>query len=211
MTLPKKAEAQKPAKKIEVKATGRKELAVGSLKSIAKTPGKASGVSFLCLASTNVVNVCFRPNSRISHQFQDRKSARPPAFVRFWTRADIADLQNVVLDNQRGDPMTKPIPDKAEIALEYPDKLYVGTFERSSRFEAHVDPTGIALILERPGADDIRKSIHMHINFGLFADILRDLASTIGRIPKDDVLHHDQLAQAVTELHRALVGSPAKQ
>ena len=24
--------------------------------------------------------------------------------------------------------MTKPIPDKAEIALEYPDKLYVGTF-----------------------------------------------------------------------------------
>jgi hypothetical protein len=51
----------------------------------------------------------------------------------------------------------------------------------------------------------------MHINFGLFADILRELASTVGRIPKDDVLHHDQLAQAVTELHRALVGSPAKQ
>ena len=30
--------------------------------------------------------------------------------------------------------MTKPITDKAEVALEYPDKLYVGTFERSSRF-----------------------------------------------------------------------------
>ena len=35
--------------------------------------------------------------------------------------------------------MTKPIPDKAEVALEYPDKLYigyvraVGTFRRSSR------------------------------------------------------------------------------
>ena len=107
--------------------------------------------------------------------------------------------------------MTKPIPDKAEIALEYPDKLYVGTFERSSRFEAHLDPTGIALILERPGAEDVRKSIHMHINFGLFADILRELASTVSRIPKDDILHHDQLAQAVTELHKALVGSPAKQ
>src|SRR4029079_3613582 len=72
---------------------------------------------------------------------------------------------------QRGDPMTKPITDKAEIALEYPDKLYVGTFERSSVFEAHLDPTGIALILERPGADDVHKSIHMHINFGLIADI----------------------------------------
>jgi hypothetical protein len=105
--------------------------------------------------------------------------------------------------------MTKPIPDKAEIALEYPDKLYVGTFERSSRFEAHLDPVGIALILERPGADDVHKSIHMHIHFGLFADILRELASTVGRIPKDDVMHRDQLAQAVAELHRALVHSPA--
>ena len=100
--------------------------------------------------------------------------------------------------------MTKPIPDKAEIALEYPDKLYVGTFERSSRFEAHLDPSGIALILERPGADDVHKSIHMHIHFGLFADILRDLAATVARVPKDDVMHRDQLLQAVAELHTAL-------
>jgi hypothetical protein len=101
--------------------------------------------------------------------------------------------------------MTKPIPDKAEIALEYPDKVYVGTFERSSRFEAHLDPTGIALILERPGADDVHKSIHMHIHFGLFADILRELAATVARIPKDDIMHRDQLTQAVAELHTALV------
>ncbi|MGY4510070.1 hypothetical protein ACVIN2_003524 [Bradyrhizobium sp. USDA 3650] len=33
--------------------------------------------------------------------------------------------------------MSKPVPDKAEIALEYPDKFYVGTFGHSSRFEAH--------------------------------------------------------------------------
>ena len=106
--------------------------------------------------------------------------------------------------------MTKPISDKAEVALEYPDKLYVGTFERSSRFEAHIDLTGIALILERPGAEDVRKSIHMHINFGLFADILRDLASTVGRIAKDDIMHRDQLAEAAAELHQALVRRPAQ-
>ena len=101
--------------------------------------------------------------------------------------------------------MTKPVTDKAEIALEYPDKLYIGTFERSSRFEAHLDPAGIALTLERPGADDVRKSIHMHINFGLFADILGELAATVRRIPKDDVMHRDQLTKAVAELHAALV------
>ena len=99
--------------------------------------------------------------------------------------------------------MTKPIPDKAEIALEYPDKVYVGTFEHTSRFEAHLDPTGFSLVLERLGEEDVRKSVHMHINFGLFASILSDLASTVRRIPKDDILHRDQLAQATAELHRA--------
>lgn len=100
--------------------------------------------------------------------------------------------------------MTKPIPDKAEIALEYPDKLYIGTFERSSRFEAHLNSTGFGLILERVGTEDVRRSIHMHLNFGLFASILSELASTVGSIPKNDILHRDQLAQAVAELHRAL-------
>jgi hypothetical protein len=106
----------------------------------------------------------------------------------------------------RGFPeMTRPIPDKAEIALEYPDKFYVGTFEHSSRFEAHLEPNRIALTLERPGSDDVRKSIHMHIHFGLFADILRELAASVARIPADDVMHRDQLARAAAELHDALV------
>src|SRR6266567_2463440 len=99
--------------------------------------------------------------------------------------------------------MTKPIPDKAEIALEYPDKLYIGTFERSSRFAASLDATGIALILEHPGAEDVRKSIHLHHNFGMFADILRDLAATVSRISRDDIAHRDQLEHAVAELHKA--------
>jgi hypothetical protein len=72
--------------------------------------------------------------------------------------------------------MTKPIPDKAEVALEYPDKLYIGTFERTSRFDAHLDETGISLSLHRTGAADVRKSVRMHFHYGLFADILHDLA-----------------------------------
>ena len=42
--------------------------------------------------------------------------------------------------------------------------------------------------------------IHMHLNFGL---ILRELAARV-RIPKDDVMHRDQLAKAVAELYTAL-------
>jgi hypothetical protein len=41
--------------------------------------------------------------------------------------------------------MTKPILDKAEVALEYPEKFYSGTFERTSRFEASFDVTDVAL------------------------------------------------------------------
>jgi hypothetical protein len=33
----------------------------------------------------------------------------------------------------------------------------------------------------------------MHINYGLFASILSELASTVSRIPKGDIVHRDQL------------------
>jgi hypothetical protein len=103
--------------------------------------------------------------------------------------------------------MTKPIPDKAEVALEYPDKLYIGTFERSSRFDAHLDATGISLMLERVGDVDTRKSIHMHINYELFAEILRDLAATVTAMPAQDVAHRETLADAAKALHRALAAA----
>jgi hypothetical protein len=100
--------------------------------------------------------------------------------------------------------MSQPIPDKAEVALEYPDKFYVGTFEHSSRFEAHLEPSGLALTLERPGPEDVRKSIHMHLNYGLLAAILREVAASVGTIPQDDMLHRAQLGEAVEALHQAL-------
>src|SRR5262245_3182718 len=103
--------------------------------------------------------------------------------------------------------MKRPIPDKAEVALEYPDKLYVGTFERTARFEAHLDATGISLTLERTGAESERKSIHMHINYSLFAEILQDLARTVAALPPDDFIHRESLMDAARALHLALTGS----
>lgn len=100
--------------------------------------------------------------------------------------------------------MTKPIPDKAEVALEYPDKLYIGTFEQSARFDAHLDETGISLSLHRTGADDVRKSIRMHFHYGLFADILRDLAKTASSLPASDLAHRAVLRDAAQALYSAL-------
>jgi hypothetical protein len=102
--------------------------------------------------------------------------------------------------------MTKPIPDKAEVAVEYPDKLYIGTFERDSRFDAHVDANGISLGLHRTGTDDVRKSVRMHFHHALFAEILRDLAKTVASLPAADVTHREALRDAAKALYVALKG-----
>jgi hypothetical protein len=100
--------------------------------------------------------------------------------------------------------MPKPIPDKAEVALEYPDKLYIGTFERTARFDAHLDDAGISLSLHRAGDDDTRKSIRMHFHYGLFAEILHDLARTVADVPIDDLIHRDALRGGAQALWLAL-------
>ena len=106
--------------------------------------------------------------------------------------------------------MTRPIPDKAEVALEYPDKFYVGTFERTARFEAHLDPTGISLTLERTGDVETRKSIHMHLNYELFAEVLRELAVSAAALPATEIEHRASLAESAKLLHEALIAKHRK-
>ena len=98
----------------------------------------------------------------------------------------------------------KPIPDKAEIVLEYPDKFYSGTFERSSRYEAHFDEGGIALALSRGGSDSERRSVRLHLHYALFAEIIEELAKTVPAIPPAEAWHRDALASAAAALAAAL-------
>ena len=100
--------------------------------------------------------------------------------------------------------MTKPISDKAEVAVEYPDKLYIGTFAHTARFDAHLDQTGISLTLELPGPEEQRKSVRMHFHYALFAEILRDLAKTVAAFPLEDILHRDVMREAAKALYLAL-------
>lgn len=100
--------------------------------------------------------------------------------------------------------MTKPIPDKAEVVLEYPDKFYIGTFERTARFDAHLDETGISLSLHRSGADETKKSVRMHLHYALFAEILQDLAKTVSLMPPGDEGHRELLRDAARALCSSL-------
>lgn len=97
----------------------------------------------------------------------------------------------------------KPIPDKAEVALEYPDKLYIGSFERSSDFDAHLDEVGVALTLHRGGDESVRKSVRLHIHYALFAEILSELAKSAVKGFADGA-HRQALAEAAADLAAAL-------
>src|SRR5262249_25747045 len=79
-----------------------------------------------------------------------------------------------------------------------------GTFERTARFDAHLDEAGISLSLHRTGAADVRKTIRMHFHCGLFAEILRDLAKTVASLPPGDVEHRDTLRDGARALYLAL-------
>jgi len=104
----------------------------------------------------------------------------------------------------------KPIAGKAEVALEYPDKFYVGTFERTGNLDAHVDETGISLSLHHLGGEDVRKSVRMHFDYALFAQILRSLAKTVATQPRADIEHREALRDAARALYIALKAEAAR-
>jgi hypothetical protein len=96
----------------------------------------------------------------------------------------------------------KPITDKAEVSIDFPDKAYIGAFTRHSGFEAEADAEGVALKLVRAGED--RRVVEMHIHYYLFADILEELARAIGSRPPIDEAHRGPLLDAARRLARSL-------
>jgi hypothetical protein len=98
----------------------------------------------------------------------------------------------------------KPIPDKAEVALEYPDKFYIGTFERSARFDAHLDQTGSRSPCIAPAIPGRADRVHMHFHYALFADILRDLAKTVSGMSLEDTAHRETVREAAKALYLSL-------
>lgn len=58
-------------------------------------------------------------------------------------------------------------------------------------------------MLEQTGSQDVRKSVHIHMHFGLFADVLEQIAATVSSIPQDDV-SYEHLKRAVRALLKRL-------
>jgi hypothetical protein len=102
--------------------------------------------------------------------------------------------------------MMKVIADKAEVALDFPDKVYVGSFGRSAHFDAVADAVGVTLKLER--RDDQKRVVEVHLHHGLFADILEALAASVAAQPPIDASHREALIDGARHLVEALASRP---
>jgi hypothetical protein len=96
----------------------------------------------------------------------------------------------------------KPITDKAEVSIDFPDKFYVGAFTRHAGFEAKADAEGVALKLVRSGDD--KRVAEFHLHYYLFADILDEIAESMAAQPPIDEAHREPLIDAVAHLRKAL-------
>jgi hypothetical protein len=96
----------------------------------------------------------------------------------------------------------KPIVDKAEVAIDFPDKTYYGTFSRDSGFDVACDAERVRLRLSHPGTDQRTAEIHLH--YYLLADIVAALAQALGEAPPIDDAHRAELQTAAEALQKVL-------
>lgn len=99
------------------------------------------------------------------------------------------------------------IADKAEVTIDFPDKLYMGSFGRDCTFEARAEDDGVLIRLRRGGSEHRDVAIHLH--HLLFADIVTALAASLAMRPPIDEVHRPPLLEAARALAAALTGEAA--
>jgi hypothetical protein len=95
-----------------------------------------------------------------------------------------------------------PIADKAEVSVDFPDKVYIGSFGRHSQFDAYADTDSVAIRLVRPGED--RREAVVHLHYGLLAGILSELARSLSCRDLLDDQHRAELSEAAKQLVASL-------
>ena len=99
-------------------------------------------------------------------------------------------------------PSTHPIEDKGQVAIDFPDKLYMGSFSRDSKFEARAENAG--LFIKLIGAGRERRQVEIHLHHHLLADILSQWAESLQAQPPMDEVHRETLLDALKEVEAVL-------
>jgi hypothetical protein len=96
----------------------------------------------------------------------------------------------------------KPVQDKAEVSIDFPEKFYVGSFARDSKFEARTEDDGLLIKLLKPG--DAKRAVEIHLHHHLLADILAGWAESLADEPIHDRDHRKTLQDALKKLQKAV-------
>jgi hypothetical protein len=97
---------------------------------------------------------------------------------------------------------THPIPDKAVVAVDFPDKVYMGSFSRGSKFEARAENDGLFIKLLRDGKSS--RVVEVHLHHYLLADILSDWAISLESDPITSEDHRENLLEALKKVEKAV-------
>ena len=96
----------------------------------------------------------------------------------------------------------KPIKDKAEVSIDFPDKFYMGSFTRQSKFEARSENDGLLIKLKNDG--DQERAVEIHLHHHLLADILSEWADSLADDPIHDGDHRKTLVDALKKLQKEI-------
>ncbi|HEY7611225.1 MAG TPA: hypothetical protein VIF14_18510 [Alphaproteobacteria bacterium] len=112
-----------------------------------------------------------------------------------------------ISDIELEQPPMRPITDRAEVAIDLPEKTYVSGFGHTGSFAAGAAVDGVQLKLVHAGL--AKRSVDLHLHWYLFADILDEIAASLeGRAGLVDQARRDALADAVQRLAAALAAAP---
>lgn len=75
--------------------------------------------------------------------------------------------------------MTRSITGKAEVVLEYPDKLFIGTFDRNDHFDARFEANEVLLTLQRGDGAEACRAARLHLAPQVLARVLFELAESV--------------------------------
>src|SRR5262245_60983832 len=98
----------------------------------------------------------------------------------------------------------KPIIDRAEVSIDYPEKSFMGAFGRRAGFEVTADADGVAIKLATREGE--KREVQVHLHYYLLADVLEAMAEAMkGRLAGDS--HLPALCEAATALRDALAAA----
>jgi hypothetical protein len=96
----------------------------------------------------------------------------------------------------------KPITDRAEVALDFPEKSFMGSYSKSSSYEVSADAEGVTLRLVRRSGTE--RTIELHLHYLLLADMLADLARQLAEKHLPDETRRRAMLAAAEHLRAAV-------